>query len=447
VHVPDGYLSPATVGAGYALAVPFWGIAVHRAGKLIGGRTVPLLAIFSAFTFAVMMFNVPVPGGTTAHAVGGTLTAIVIGPWPAVISTSVALIIQALFFGDGGITAIGINCLNMGVILPLAGYVVYRVFAGRGSMLSQRRVIAAAIGSYVGITLAALAVGFELGIQPGLWSTNGVPDYSPYGLGAAIPAMLLSHIVGASFVEAVVTALGLAYLQRSYPEILLRRNSRAAELEEGGRGVNPWIPALGFTATAAAAVFVAGWIKGGSLGTWAGLDWSSVKGADVLATVLVSGIVSLAVLPVLSFALRSRRSWRAPMMIFVGILIWVPLGLIAPGGAFGEGASATPEAVAAALQAKQNGDHSLFDALPDVNRECSCVPTKMNNVDYASKTLLAGYQPPWVSASAPAWKQNAGYQAAGLAGMALLAVVVFGAYGAVRRLAPAGPPDWRTAEE
>jgi cobalamin biosynthesis protein CbiM len=414
---------------------------------LIGGRTVPLLAIFSAFTFAVMMFNVPVPGGTTAHAVGGTLTAIVLGPWAAVISTSVALIIQALFFGDGGITAIGINSLNMGVVLPLAGYVAYRAFAGRSSMLSQRRVIAAAIGAYVGISLAALAVGFELGIQPNLWTTNGVPDYSPYGLSTAIPAMLLSHMVGASFVEAVVTALGLAYLQRSYPEILLRRESRTAEVEAGGRRVNPWIPALGFTAAAATAVFVAGWIKGGSLGTWAGLDWSSVKGSDVVATVLVSGLVSAVVLPALFFALKSKGGWRTPIMIFAGILIWVPIGLIAPGGAFGEEASASPEEVASALQARQNGDPSLFEALPGVNRECSCVPNKINDVTYASKTLLAGYRPPWVSASAPAWKQNAGYQVAGLAGMAMLAAGVFGIYGAVRRFAPAAPPDWRTAEE
>ena len=447
MHVPDGYLSPATVGAGYALAVPFWGIAVHRVRKLIGGRTVPLLAIFSAFTFAVMMFNVPVPGGTTAHAVGGTLAAIVLGPWAAVISTSVALIIQALFFGDGGITAIGINSLNMGVLLPLSGYVAYRAFAGRSSMLSQRRVIAAAIGAYVGITLTALAVGFELGIQPGLWSTNGVPDYSPYGLGTAIPAMLLSHMAGASFVEAVVTAMGLAYLQRSYPEILLRRQPPQAAIETRGRRVNPWVPALGLTVAAATAVFVAGWVKGGSLGAWGGLDWSSVKGGDVVATVLVSGLVSLVVLPALFFALTRKRGWRTPILIFAGILIWAPIGLIAPGGAFGEEVSATPGTVAAALQAKESGDPTLFEALPGVNKECSCVPNKMNNLGGASKPLLAGYQLPWVSASAPAWKQNAGYQVAGLAGMAMLAAAVLGIYGVVRRVAPAAPPDWRTAEK
>src|SRR5690349_2368011 len=138
MHIPDGYLSPATAGAMYLAVTPFWAVAVTRVRRIIGGRTVPLLAIFSAFTFAIMMFNVPVPGGTTAHGVGGTLTAIVLGPWAAVISTSVALIVQALFFGDGGITAIGANCLNMGVMLPIVGYGVYRVIAGRTSALSSR---------------------------------------------------------------------------------------------------------------------------------------------------------------------------------------------------------------------------------------------------------------------------------------------------------------------
>ncbi|HKS92287.1 MAG TPA: cobalt transporter CbiM, partial [Tepidiformaceae bacterium] len=188
MHIPDGYLSPATCGVMYAAAVPFWATAVARVKKFIGGRTVPLLAIFSAFSFTIMMFNVPVPGGTTAHGVGGTFAAIVLGPWAAVLTTSVALIIQALFFGDGGITAIGANCINMGILLPFAGYLAYRLIAGRSPTLSQRRVVAAAIGSYIGITVAALAVGIELGIQPHLWSHNGVPDYSPYGFGTAIPS-------------------------------------------------------------------------------------------------------------------------------------------------------------------------------------------------------------------------------------------------------------------
>ncbi|MEO9256229.1 MAG: cobalt transporter CbiM [Tepidiformaceae bacterium] len=448
MHIPDGYLSPATCAVGYAAAVPFWGIAVARVRKFVGGRTVPLLAIFSAFTFAIMMFNIPVPGGTTAHGVGGTLTAIVLGPWAAVISTSVALIIQALFFGDGGITAIGANCLNMGVILPMAGYFAYKLIAGRSGMLTQRRIIAAAIGSYVGITLAAIAVGLELGIQPHFWSTNGVPDYSPYGFSTAIPAMLLSHMLGASFVEAAITALGLSYLQKSYPEILLRRQKRSDVAPSVTSGRSPWIPAVGLTAVAVVAIFIGGFIKGGeSIGSWAGLDWSTVSTGDVVGTLLVSSIVTAVALPLLFVGLRNAKVWRAPLMIFVAILIWVPIGLIAPGGAFAEETSATQAEVTTAIQAKANGDSTLFDALPDINQECECVPSNINNVSFSSGTVFAGYQPPWVSPTDPAWKQNVGYQFAGFAGMAALALLAFAMYRVTRWLAPTAPPDWRTAEE
>ena len=446
MHIPDGYLSPQTCGVMYATAVPFWAVAVTRVRKIIGGRTVPLLAIFSAFSFAIMMFNVPVPGGTTAHGVGGTLTAIVLGPWAAVISTSVALIIQALFFGDGGITAIGANCMNMGVILPISGFLVYKLMAGRSGPLTQRRIIAAAIGSYVGITLAALAVGIELGVQPHFWSTNGIPDYSPYGLSTAIPAMLLAHMLGASFVEAAITALGLAYMQKSYPEILMRGQKPAADLQDRARRFNPWVVVSALAAVSAGVIFVAGLVKGdGDLSRWAGLNWSTVKGSDVLETVLVSAAVSAVVLPLLFVALRRAPAWRTPALVFVGILIWVPIGLIAPGGAFGEDQTATQAEVSAAVAARQTGDNHLFEALPAVNRECACVPTNLANVTFSKHTLFEGYQPPWVRSTDSPWRQNLGYQFAGVAGMGALLAIGFALYRFGRWLIPPPPPDWRTA--
>src|SRR5689334_25040813 len=184
MHIPDGYISPLmSVGAG-VVTVPAWAIASRRVKSVLNHRTIPLLAIFAAFSFTIMMFNIPVPGGTTAHAVGGTLIAVVLGPWAAVLGVSTALIIQALFFGDGGILAIFANCLNMGVILPFVGYYSYRLIAGRSPLLSTWRVWAAGIGAYIGITASAVAVGAELGLQPILFNANGVPLYSPYGLNA-----------------------------------------------------------------------------------------------------------------------------------------------------------------------------------------------------------------------------------------------------------------------
>ena len=447
MHVPDGYLSPATCGVMYATAMPFWAVAVARVRRVVGGRTVPLLAIFSAFAFAIMMFNIPVPGGTTAHAVGGTFAAIVIGPWAAIISTSVAIIIQALFFGDGGITAIGANAFNMGVLLPMAGYLVYRAVAGRSNVLSERRVVAAAIGSYVGITVAALAVGIELGIQPGLYSTHGVPDYSPYGLSTAIPSMLVAHVFGASFVEAAVTALGLAYLQRSYPELLLHGRKHAeAEVVRAHR-VSPWLVAIALFVTAGALIFIAGWLKGGSLHAWGGLGWTGVNWNDVTKSVLVSAVITGAALPAIAFALRGRRAWRGPAMIFAAIVIWAPMGLIAPGGAFGEDQSATKAEVTAALVARANGDPTLYNALPSVNRECDCVPANIGTATGSRSALFSGYEPPWVRTTDPAWVQNLGYQVAAVLGFGLLAGFLLAVYGAGRWMMPSAPPDWRTAEK
>ncbi|MBV8823134.1 MAG: cobalt transporter CbiM, partial [Ktedonobacteraceae bacterium] len=173
MHIPDGYLSPVfSLGTG-VVTVPVWARAASKVRSVLNNRTIPLLAIFAAFSFTIMMFNVPVPGGTTAHAVGGTLIAIVLGPWAAVLGVSTALIIQALFFGDGGVLAIFTNCLNMAIILPFVGYYTYKLIAGSASLLSARRVWAAGIGAYLGISAAALAAGIELGLQPLLFNQNG----------------------------------------------------------------------------------------------------------------------------------------------------------------------------------------------------------------------------------------------------------------------------------
>ena len=130
MHIPDGYLGPPTYLAAYAACVPLWAIAARRLRERLSARRVPLLAIASAFSFLVMMFNVPLPGGTTGHAVGASLAAIILGPEIATIAVSIALIIQAFFFGDGGILAIGANCFNMAVVIPYVSYAIYQTVAG-----------------------------------------------------------------------------------------------------------------------------------------------------------------------------------------------------------------------------------------------------------------------------------------------------------------------------
>ncbi len=143
MHIPDGYLGPPTCIAGYAIMFPLWAIASRRVRTTLQARQVPLLAIAAAFCFVIMLFNVPIPGGTTGHAVGGVLAAILLGPWAACIAVSVALVIQALLFGDGGITALGANCFNMAFVLPFVGYALYRLIGAKSEIASFRRVIAA----------------------------------------------------------------------------------------------------------------------------------------------------------------------------------------------------------------------------------------------------------------------------------------------------------------
>jgi len=221
MHIPDGYLGPATYGALYAAIIPFWAFASWKMKKTLKTRQAPYLALGAAFSFLIMMFNIPIPGGTSGHATGATLIAILLGPWAAMISVSVALIIQALLFGDGGITALGANCFNMGVIGGLAGYGIYRLIAAGSDATSARRWVAGAIAAYVSLSISAFVTGVEFGLQPMLEkSSTGQPLYSPFPLSVAVPAMVGEHMLIFSFVEALVTALVIKYFQKNDPGML-----------------------------------------------------------------------------------------------------------------------------------------------------------------------------------------------------------------------------------
>ena len=216
MHIPDGYLSPATCATLFAGSVPFWRMALRRVKKAMNSRQVPLLSLFAAFSFVIMMFNLPLPGGTTGHATGIGLATVVIGPWAAMLAVSVALVVQALFFGDGGVTAIGANCFNMAIAGSLVAYAVYRLLAGRSALASARRVAAAGLAGYIAINVSALLAAVEFGIQPLLYKdAAGAPLYCPYPLSIAIPAMMIGHLTIAGLAELAVSAGVVAFLQRS----------------------------------------------------------------------------------------------------------------------------------------------------------------------------------------------------------------------------------------
>jgi cobalt/nickel transport system permease protein len=233
LHIPDGYLSPETCGVFVAAMVPAWTAAGRRVRKTVKHRNVPLLAIGAAYAFLVMMLNVPIPDGTTAHAVGAVLIAVILGPWAAVIAVSIALAIQALFFGDGGVLAFGANAFNMALVMPMVGYyLVYRPLTRQVSLTSTRRAVAAALGGYVGIVAAATCCGIELGLQPALFHrADGTPLYAPYHLPQALGAMLLAHLTLAGGVEAALTFGVIAYLQRANLPMLRINHGRVAETD------------------------------------------------------------------------------------------------------------------------------------------------------------------------------------------------------------------------
>jgi len=221
MHIPDGYLGPTTCGFFYLLMLPVWTIASRVVKKTLSEKQVPLLAIAAAFSFVIMMFNVPIPGGSTGHAVGGVLAAIILGPWAACIAITVALVVQALLFGDGGITAIGANCFNMAFIMPFAGFYIYKAISYKAPAGSNRKVVAAGIAGYIALNLAAFSTGIEFGLQPLLHRTaSGQALYCPYGLKVALPVMAGEHILIFGWVEAMVTALVVKYLQKQAPELL-----------------------------------------------------------------------------------------------------------------------------------------------------------------------------------------------------------------------------------
>jgi cobalt/nickel transport system permease protein len=221
----------------YGVAVPFWAVAARRVRKVVKCRNVPLLALGAAYCFLVMMFNIPIPDGTTAHAVGGVLIAVVLGPWAAVLAVSVALAIQALFFGDGGVLAFGANCLNMAIVMPFVGYGIYVVLARRVSLTSRKRALAAGLGAYVGINAAALCAAIEFGVQPDLFyktSVTGghIPLYAPFHLAQTIPAMLGAHVLVAGVVEFVLAAGVVAYLQRANVPMLRVNHAAVPETDD-----------------------------------------------------------------------------------------------------------------------------------------------------------------------------------------------------------------------
>lgn len=220
MHIPDGYLSPQTYIPLAGTFIAFATVAVKKVKNEVSARNIPYLGMAAAFSFIIMMFNLPIPGGTTGHAVGSAVIAILFGPWTATVAVSVALIIQALIFGDGGITAIGANCFNMAVFMPFTAYYIFTL--ARNNSVNKTRVkVAAFISGYLSLVLTAIVTATEFGIQPLIASSaDGKALYCPYDLSIAIPAMALEHLLVFGIVEGFITALIVGYFLRNEPSLI-----------------------------------------------------------------------------------------------------------------------------------------------------------------------------------------------------------------------------------
>jgi cobalt/nickel transport system permease protein len=220
MHIPDGYLSPQTYIPLYGVFVTIASVAVKKVKNEVSARNIPYLGMAAAFSFIIMMFNLPVPGGTTGHAVGSAVIAILFGPWAATIAVSVALIIQAFIFGDGGVTALGANCFNMAVFMPFIAYYLFKII-NNNSTGKTRLYIAAFTSGYLSLVMTSILTAAEFGIQPLIASSaDGKALYCPYDLSIAIPAMAIEHLLIFGIVEGIITALIVNYFVRNEPGLI-----------------------------------------------------------------------------------------------------------------------------------------------------------------------------------------------------------------------------------
>ncbi len=218
LHIPDGFLSIGISLVFWALTVGFLAVAVRNSREVLGERQIPLIGVIAAFIFAGQMINFPVAGGTSGHLLGGTLAAIVLGPWAGILAMASVVGLQALLFQDGGLVVMGANIFNMGVLTVLVGYGLYRITAGKSRTV---KLTVAAVGAWLSVMAAALLTALQL------WLSGTSP------LTVVLPAMLGVHaLIGVG--EAIITVAALAFIMQTRPNLLVEETG----IEKGGRG---WI--------------------------------------------------------------------------------------------------------------------------------------------------------------------------------------------------------------
>jgi cobalt/nickel transport system permease protein len=207
MHIPDGFLSPEVAGATAVVAAGAVAAGLRRAGTRLDERQVPLLGVTGAFVFAVQMLNFPVAGGTSGHFLGAALAAVLLGPWLACLVMAVVIATQSFVFADGGVSALGANVVNMGVIGAL---VVGGLMLAARRLLPHRR----------GVLLAVAGAGAWLAVVAGALGTSVCLALSgTVALGTVVPAMVGVHaVIGVG--EAVITVAAVSAIMASRPDLI-----------------------------------------------------------------------------------------------------------------------------------------------------------------------------------------------------------------------------------
>ena len=199
MHIPDGFISPQTYLPAYALAGIAWYWAARSLREQLDEHTIPKLAAMTALAYGLGLVMVPMPGGTSGHALGVAMLTLLFGVRLAFLSYSLVLMLQSLLFGAGGITALAINALAMGLVGGLASALVFRALRRLGET------VAVAAAAWSSVMVPALIVALVLGLQPVIaHGDNGVPLFFPFGFSIVLPAVLIPHaLIGIG--EAVLT--------------------------------------------------------------------------------------------------------------------------------------------------------------------------------------------------------------------------------------------------
>lgn len=190
MHIPDGLIAPQAYLAATAVAVPFWAYATRRVARELDESAIPRMAVLTALAFVLSTIMIPLPGGTSAHFSGVGLLVLAFGLWPAFLAFSLVLVLQALLLGAGGITALPVNALAMGLA---GGAVVAGVRALSGRRQSAWAVI---VPVWSGVLAASVLLALVLGLQPLLArDDSGQPLFFPFGPAVTLPVIVLPHLV------------------------------------------------------------------------------------------------------------------------------------------------------------------------------------------------------------------------------------------------------------